>query len=175
MAVYKEDLNPANAGIMQVINMMSEIIKNEVDVKDVKQYLSLESLGLTNLLGEETLLNFTDERNSSNIMKQSVLDAENIHFNVLEFILNCTEIPPDGSFSKKLLHLNYKFLVSLVWNNEHVKPTLIGYLPAIQHHLRKNVGSIDFLKEMYDNNKTLLFNQLNVRKLIKEICNSINS
>lgn len=75
----------------------------------------------------------------------------------------------------KLLHLSYKFLVSLIWNNQNIKPTLIGYLPSIQHHLRKNVGSIDFLKEMYDNNKTLLFNQVNVRKLIKEICNSINS
>lgn len=58
-------------------------------------------------------------------------------------------------------------MVSLVWNNEHVKPTLISYLPEIQHHIKKNVGSIDFLKEMYDNNKTLLFNQNNVRKLIK--------
>ena len=65
--------------------------------------------------------------------------------------------------------------MSLIWNNQHLKPTLIGYLPYIQHHLRKNVGSIDFLKEMYDNNKTLLFNQVNVRKLIKEICNAIDS
>ena len=86
---------------------------------------------------------------------------------MLEYVKNCKEIPPDGSFSKKLLHLSYKFLVSLVWNNEHVKTTLISYLPEIQHHIKKNVGSIDFLKEMYDNNKTLLFNQNNVRKLIK--------
>ena len=41
VAVYKEDLNPANAGIMQVINMMSEIIKNEVEIKDAKQFMSL--------------------------------------------------------------------------------------------------------------------------------------
>ena len=113
------------------------------------------------------MLNFTDERNSSDYIRQSVLDAENIHLKVLEYVKNCKEIPPDGTFSKKLLHLSYKFLVSLVWNNEHVKPTLISYLPEIQHHIKKNVGSIDFLKEMYDNNKTLLFNQNNVRKLIK--------
>jgi hypothetical protein len=146
VALYKEDLNPSNAGIMQVINMMSEIIKNEVETKDSKQHMSLENTGLTNLLGEDTLLNFTDERSSSNYMKQSVLDAENIHLMVLEFVLNCTEIPADGSFSKKLLHLSYKFLVSLIWNNEHIKPALLGYLPYITHHLRKNVGCIDFLK-----------------------------
>ena len=115
--------------IMQVINMMSEIIKHEVEINDYKQYLSLESGNLINVLGEETLLNFTDERNSSDYIKQSVLDAENIHLKVLEYVKNCKEIPPDGSFSKKLLHLSYKFLVSLIWNNEHVKPTLISYLP----------------------------------------------
>ncbi len=122
---------------------------------------------MINKLGVERLTNFTDERTSSNIMKQSVLDAENIHLKVIEFILNCAEIPPEKSYSLKLLHLSYKFLVSLVWNNQNIKPTLIGYLPYIQHHLRKNVGSIDFLKEMYDNNKTLLFNQVHVRKLIR--------
>ena len=37
------------------------------------------------------------------------------------------------------------------------------------------MGCIDFLREMYDNNKTLLFNYDDVRKLIKEICNSINA
>jgi hypothetical protein len=44
-------------------------------------------------LGTERLLNFTDERTSSDIMKQSVLDAENIHLKVFQFILNCVEVP----------------------------------------------------------------------------------
>ena len=30
VSVFKEDLNPIKAGIMQVINMMSEVTKNEV-------------------------------------------------------------------------------------------------------------------------------------------------
>jgi hypothetical protein len=46
-------------------------------------------------LGTVRLLNFTDERTSSNSMKQSVLDAENIHRMVLTFILNCTEVPTE--------------------------------------------------------------------------------
>ena len=60
VAVYKDDLNPANAGIMQVINMMSEVIKDGIPVTDAKLFMSLDSLGLTNMLGEDTLLNFTD-------------------------------------------------------------------------------------------------------------------
>jgi len=70
----------------------------------------------------------------------------------------------------KLLHLSYKFLVSLIWNFQTIKPTLIPYIPNISHHLRRNVGCIDFLKEMYDNNKTMLFNEVGVIKLVKEIC-----
>jgi hypothetical protein len=46
-------------------------------------------------LGTDKLLNFTDERTSSNFMKQSVLDAENIHQKVIDFILNCKEIPTE--------------------------------------------------------------------------------
>jgi hypothetical protein len=99
-------------------------------------------------------------------MKQSVLYAENIHFKTLQFILNCTEIP-EQELALKLLHLCYKFFVSLIWNFQEIKPTLIQYIPFISHHLKKNVGSIDFLKEMYDNNKAMLFNEANVIKLIK--------
>lgn len=167
VAIYKEDPSPEKTGIMQDIYMMSEVIKNEYDIEEVKGIKTLETSGMTGKLGGDRLINFTDERTSSNFMKQSVLDAENIHLKVLEFILNCSEIPPPKSYSLKLLHLSYKFLVSLIWNNQNIKPTLISYLPAIQHHIRKNVGCIDFFKEMYDNNKTLLFNQVSVRKLIK--------
>jgi len=66
-------------------------------------------------------------------------------------------------------------LVSLIWNYQNIKATLINFIPYIQHHLKKNVGCIDFLKEMYDNNKTMLFNQINVSNLVKQICNSINN
>jgi inositol 1,4,5-triphosphate receptor type 1/inositol 1,4,5-triphosphate receptor type 3 len=45
----------------------------------------------------------------------------------------------------------------------------------ISHHLKKNVGCIDFLKEMYDNNKTMLFNEANLLKFVKEICTTIEN
>jgi inositol 1,4,5-triphosphate receptor type 1/inositol 1,4,5-triphosphate receptor type 3 len=43
------------------------------------------------------------------------------------------------------------------------------------HHIKKNVGCIDFLKEMYDNNKTMLYNEGAVFDLIKEICENIEA
>lgn len=45
----------------------------------------------------------------------------------------------------------------------------------ISHHLKQNVGCIDFLKEMYDNNKTMLFNEANLLKFVKEICSTIEN
>jgi len=110
-----------------------------------------------NDLGTDRLVNFTSERTSSDIMKQNVLDAENVHLKVIQYILNCREIPVED-LAVKLLHLSYKFLVGLVWNYQNIKLELITYVPQISHHIMKNVGCIDFFKEMYDNNKNMLYN-----------------
>ena len=82
------------------------------------------------------------------------------------------EVPAE-ELALKLLHLSYKFLVSLIWNFQNIKPTLIHYIPRMSHHLKQNVGCIDFLKEMYDNNKTMLFNESSLVRLVKEICATI--
>lgn len=83
VAIFREDPNPDKTGIMQDIYMMSEIIKNESDIDAIRGIPTLETSGMNAKLGEERLINFTDERTSSNLMKQSVLDAENIHLKVL--------------------------------------------------------------------------------------------
>lgn len=45
-----------------------------------------------------------------------------------------------------------------MWNYQNIKLELIEYVPHIVHHITRNVGCIDFLKEMYDNNKNMLYN-----------------
>lgn len=85
---------------------------------------------------------------------------------MLEFVLNCREVPSED-LALKLLHLSYKFLVSLIWNYQDIKPSLIKFVPQLFPHLKQNVGCIDFFKEMYDNNKAMLFNEAAVVKLIK--------
>lgn len=71
--IFKEDNK--DSGMMQDIYMMSEIIKDEYKMRDLRGIRTLESSGMFKKLGTDRLLNFTDERTSSNIMKQSVLDA----------------------------------------------------------------------------------------------------
>ena len=39
-----------------------------------------------------------------------------------------------------------------------MKIQLVNHIPKIIHHVKKNIGCIDFLKEMYDNNKNMLYN-----------------
>ena len=42
-------------------------------------------------------------------------------------------------------------------------------------HLSKNIGLIDLLKEMYDNNKNMLYNEGEIQILIRLLCENINS
>ena len=108
-------------------------------------------------LATAKLINFTDERKSSSLMKQQVVDASNIHKKVLTYILNCKDFP-SADLAEKLLHLCYKFLVSLIENYQDIKLQLIPHLGQMTHHIERNLGCIDFLKEIYDNNKSMLYN-----------------
>ena len=90
-------------------------------------------------------------------MKQEIIYSSNLHIKIINFIFSCHEIPEE-SLAVKLLHLSYYFIVSLIENFNQIKALMQGFIPKLMHHIKKNVGCIDFLKEMYDNNKTMLYN-----------------
>ena len=69
--------------------------------------------------------------------------------------------------------MSYFFIVSLIENFNQIKAEMQWYIPKMIHHIERNVGCIDFLKEMYDNNKTMLYNEIQVFDLIKNICENI--
>jgi hypothetical protein len=66
--------------------------------------------------------------------------------------------------------MSYYYIVSLIENFNQIKSWMQWHIPKMIHHIQKNVGCIDFLKEMYDNNKTMLYQELTVFELIKNIC-----
>lgn len=78
-------------------------------------------------------------------MKQNVVIASNVHLKVLAYVLNCKEIPTDD-LAIKLLHLSYRYLVSIIENHQEIKVTLLPHIPQMVHHVQKNLGCIDFLK-----------------------------
>ena len=45
----------------------------------------------------------------------------------------------------------------------------------MMNHIRKNIGLIDLLKEMYDNNKNMLYNETEIQILIRLLCENINN
>lgn len=47
-------------------------------------------------------------------------------------------------------------------------------MPQFLRHLKKNVGSIDLLKELYDNNKNMLYNDTQIYSLIRHICDLVD-
>ena len=42
------------------------------------------------------------------------------------------------------------------------------------HHLSSNVGCVDFLKEIYDNNKIMLYNETELSHLIMSVCENVD-
>lgn len=50
--------------------------------------------------------------------------------------------------------------MSIIENNQELKLKLIKHIPKMIHHISRNIGCIDFLKEMYDNNKNMLYNEV---------------
>ena len=54
----------------------------------------------------------------------------------------------------------YFFIVALIENYNQIKAEMQWHIPKMIHHIERNVGCIDFLKEMYDNNKGMLYNEI---------------
>ena len=45
----------------------------------------------------------------------------------------------------------------------------------MMNHLSSNIGVLDFMKEMYDNNKNMLFNEEELNGLIRNICEIVEN
>lgn len=82
---------------------------------------------------------------------------------------------PQGETSAKLLHLCFIFLTNIIANNQDNKLELLPHIEPMKVHLPHNVGVIDFFKELYDNNKNMLYNEKEINTLTKRICEIINS
>lgn len=163
-----------NLGLMEVLYLLTELMKNENSITNIDRIKSIHETGIFEALGSNRLINFTGERSSTSRMKQEIVYSSNLHLKVLNFIFNCKELP-ESELGLKLLHLSYYFIVSLIENFNQIKALMQWHIPKMIHHIKKNVGCIDFLKEMYDNNKTMLYNEGAVFDLIKEICENIEA
>lgn len=84
--VYEEG-NTNN--LMSSLYYLSELMKNENDIKNLDRMKTLETSHCYDYLGAEKLINFTMERSSTSQVKQYIVYCSNIHQKVLSFIYNC--------------------------------------------------------------------------------------
>jgi hypothetical protein len=60
---------------------------------------------------------------------------------------------------RKLFYVIYYFLTILVWNSLECKNELIKYLDIFKRQLFYKIGAIDLVRELFDNNPGLIYNQ----------------
>lgn len=154
--------------------MLSELMKNEKPISAIRDIKTLVSSGVYEVLSSERLLNLSNERESNNKLFQKIIKSSQIHTLVLEYIKNCGDMPAE-KISAKLLHLCFIFLTNIITNNQDNKLEMLPHIEPMKVFLAYNVGVIDFFKEMYDNNKNMLYNEREVHSLTSQICEIINS
>jgi len=60
-------------------------------------------------------------------------------------------------------------LTLLIWNHMDNKMELAKYKGFMYHHIHMNVGVVDFLRELFTNNKPLLFSEREIPIIIGHI------
>lgn len=63
----------------------------------------------------------------------------------------------------------------LIWNHMDNKMELAKFKNQMYKHIPYNVGVIDFLKELFTNNKPLLFSEREIPIIINHVVSSCNS
>lgn len=76
-------------GLMEVLYLLTELMKNENSILHVDSIKSIHEAGIFEALGSGRLINFTGERSSTNRMKQEIVYSSNLHLKVLNYIFAC--------------------------------------------------------------------------------------
>ncbi|KAL4443071.1 hypothetical protein ABPG74_002138 [Tetrahymena malaccensis] len=143
--------------LITVINSLSWSmkIKNDIFQNIPQDYKQIVEQSLS-----QTCINFIGEREDHNLLIQNLIRSYDLHQEFLKF-LNDTqdERNKESSNLKILLTSIYQFITLMIWNNNEAKIDLYNTKNIAVNHLFLNVGSLEFLKELYNNSKQLLYNQ----------------
>lgn len=101
--------------------------------------------------------------------------AQDIHSVFLKYIDISGKVNKGDELQVKLLDVIYEFLTLLILNNAYNKSVLKVKFKQVMHHLSMNIACCDFLREIFVNNKDLLYNESLVRSLVVNVANNVNS
>ncbi|CAD8193240.1 unnamed protein product [Paramecium pentaurelia] len=102
---------------------------------------------------------------------QTLFKALDMHQTLVTYISGADEINP---YLQGLLNSCYKFLTLFIWNHATNKIEIKWPLKQIYQHLQYNSCCIDFVRELYHNNKELLYNENEVSVAIRSIIQQMN-
>ena len=69
----------------------------------------------------------------------------------------------------KLLEICYNFLTVLIWNHSDNKNDLMPSAKLLSNHIKFNIGCIDFIRELFTNNKPLLYSESDITNILNDV------
>jgi inositol 1,4,5-triphosphate receptor type 1/inositol 1,4,5-triphosphate receptor type 3 len=88
---------------------------------------------------------------------------------------NIIKIIHSGDLDFASLNSCYRFLALLIWNNLQNKLEITFDMKLAYQHMMTVSYCVDFVREMFHNNKVLLYNEKQVTQVVKSVCKSLKS
>ncbi|CAD8049274.1 unnamed protein product [Paramecium sonneborni] len=161
------------AGLIQNLFQLGLYLK-----KDFDKGRSLNPLNFEDYKPDNNSTIAFCEREQNYKLHQAILMAEQIHVPLLNFIQKFNIDYP--TIYWKLLHSIYDFLTILIWNNSENKQVIMNnkqLIQSLEQHLKFNIGTIDFLKALYADNKALLYSEREMTFILQSVvpvCNDLS-
>ncbi|CAD8077595.1 unnamed protein product [Paramecium sonneborni] len=169
------------AGVIQDLCWLIECLKSGDEVPQDKVKISYDAL-----YAENSLQQVYTEKEQNFKLHQSLIKCQDLHENILVFIniasskmVNENSEVQKNKLIMKTLYVCFQFLTMLLWNHHENKQDLdfIRIIPNLNQYLKYNLYCIQFLRELFQNNKVLLFNESKISQIINEVviqCNELN-
>ncbi len=153
--IWKEANDPKDSGLIQDLHFMMQLTKADYDCLSL---INIPRLRFDFFAPRDRIYSPFHERESNDRMRQNILIATGIHAQLIGFLLQCRPLPVE-ELPLKLVNAIYFYLTLIVWNNHENKKEFSHCLGQLESHVQVNLGYADFLREMYDNNKAMLYNE----------------
>ncbi|CAD8065958.1 unnamed protein product [Paramecium primaurelia] len=194
--LWVDKKNIKEGGVIQDLCWLIQCLKSgdEVLYENVK-------VNYEEFYAENRLQQVYTEKEQNFKLHQSLIKCQDLHENILAFINIATKLVnevsdqsenennkviqkeqqsnSDDKLIMKTLYACFQFLTMLLWNHHENKQDqdFIRIIPNLFQYLKYNLYCIQFLRELFQNNKSLLFNESKITQIINEVvkqCNTLN-
>ncbi|CAD8078308.1 unnamed protein product [Paramecium sonneborni] len=195
--VEQNDIKEKGTGVIQDLCWLIECLKSGDQVLQSNVKVSYDEF-----YAENRLQQVYSEKEQNFKLHQSLIKCQDLHENILAFINIASKMVnevqevssqleaeknnqqsqqnnSDDKLIMKTLYVCFQFLTMLLWNHHENKQDqdFIRIIPNLNQYIKYNLYCIQFLRELFQNNKSLLFNETKVTQIINEVvkqCDALN-